>query len=77
MQDRRTTCRCNPTIDDIQDWKLLKGEESADGYTVLEFTRNWTTCDSNNRDIKVLPIIFKCLHYDSNALLLFSLRHSV
>ena len=52
MQDRHTVCRCTPVIDSQQDWYLLNGQEEG-GYTILEFTRNFTTCDDNDLVIKV------------------------
>ena len=45
-------CRCTPIIDAQQDWYLINGEEEG-GYTTLEFTRNFTTCDDNDLEIKV------------------------
>ena len=42
-----------PSIDDSQDWFLISGMEE-EGWTILEFSRNWITCDiGNDRDIKV------------------------
>ena len=41
-----------PPIDPSQDWFLSFGEEE-DGYTILEFSRNLTTCDSKDLDIGV------------------------
>lgn len=52
MQDRFATSRSPPAIDDQQDWELEDGYEE-DGFTVLEFTRNYTTCDDNDLPITV------------------------
>ena len=41
-----------PRIDPSQDWFLSLGEEE-DGYTILEFSRNLTTCDSKDLEIGV------------------------
>ena len=53
LQDRFAFQQALPPIDPSQDWFLVRGEED-DGYTILEFTRNWTTCDDRDRDIEVL-----------------------
>ena len=53
MQDRFAFQQALPPIDPSQDWFLVRGEENS-GYTILEFTRNWTTCDDRDRDIEVL-----------------------
>ena len=53
LQDRFAIDRFLPPIDESQDWFLVSGEEEND-YTILEFTRNLTTCDENDLDIKVL-----------------------
>ena len=39
-------------IDDQQDWILKEGEEE-DGFTVLEFSRNYVTCDESDLPITV------------------------
>ena len=52
MQDRYAEGRFLPPIDDSQDWTLEYGEQE-NGYTVLEFSRNLTTCDPRDLDIKV------------------------
>ena len=52
LQDRFATDRFLPPIDENQDWFLVSGEEE-NGYTILEFTRNLTTCDETDLDIKV------------------------
>ena len=52
LQDRYADGQALPPIDASQDWFLANGEE-AGGYTILEFTRNWTTCDDRDRDIVV------------------------
>ena len=50
--------RSLPPIDDMQDWFLISAAIN-DGYTELEFSRNFTTCDNQSRDldIKVLKLI--------------------
>ena len=48
-------------VDASQDWTLVSGEEVTEfpgtefehTYTTLEFKRNFTSCDENDRDIKV------------------------
>ena len=52
LQDRYAVRQALPPIDPSQDWFLVSGEE-AGGYTILEFTRNWTTCDDRDRNILV------------------------
>ena len=52
MQDRYAERRLLPPIDANQDWLLSFGEEE-DGYTILEFSRNLTTCDSKDLNIDV------------------------
>ena len=52
LQDCFATDRYLPPVDESQDWFLVSGEEE-NGHTVLEFTRNLTTCDDNDLDIKV------------------------
>ena len=51
LQDRFAVDRFLPPIDESQDWFLVSGEEE-NGYTILEFTRNLTTCDGNDLDIR-------------------------
>ena len=53
-----------PSIDDdgaSQDWFLSFGEEE-DGFTVLEFSRNLTTCDTKDLDIGVSITRFSYLN---------------
>ena len=52
-QDRFAVQEALPPIDSSQDWFLVRGVEEG-GYTILEFTRNWTTCDDRDRDISVI-----------------------
>jgi hypothetical protein len=52
MQDRYADRRALPSIDASQDWFLTFGEEE-DGYTILEFYRNLTSCDAHDLDISV------------------------
>ena len=56
VQDRYADAQAPPPIDASQDWTLVAGEEE-DGYTVLQFTRPWITCDDRDRNIEV------SLHY--------------
>ncbi len=43
-----------PPVDSSQDWFLVSGEEE-NGYTILEFTRNITSCDvENDLDVEVM-----------------------
>ena len=44
LKDRFATARDVPPVDDITNWFLLSSDEE-NGYTVLEFTRYWVTCD--------------------------------
>ena len=57
LQDRYAEREALPPIDPSQDWFLVRGMEDG-GYTILEFTRNWTTCDGRDRDIVVRMKIF-------------------
>ena len=58
LQDRFATTRGLPAIDSSQDWFISSGSEE-NGRTVLEFYRNFTSCDDNNdMDIKVSSIIY-------------------
>ena len=52
MQDHFADGRLLPPIDESQDWFLISGEEDH-GFAVLEFSRNLTTCDPRDLDIKV------------------------
>ena len=52
VQDRFATSRGPPPVDDQQDWTLLEGEEEG-GFTILEFTRKYVTCDKNDLPITV------------------------
>ena len=55
LQDRFAFQQALPPIDPSQDWFLVRGMEDG-GYTILEFTRNWTTCDDRDRDIEVCTV---------------------
>ena len=67
MQDRYAEMRALPPIDPSQDWFLSFGEEE-DGYTVLEFYRNLTTCDTQDVDINVsTSAMHACLPWHSMA----------
>ena len=52
LQDRFAVDRYLSPVDESQDWFLVSGEEE-NGHTILEFTRNLTTCDDKDLDIKV------------------------
>ena len=52
FQDRYAVDRVLPPIDSSQDWFLVSGEEE-NGITVLEFTRNLTSCDDKDLNIEV------------------------
>ena len=52
MQDRYAESRALPSVDDSQDWSLIRGKEK-NGYTILEFTRSLITCDEKDLDITV------------------------
>ncbi len=51
FHDRYAEGRFLPPIDSSQDWFLVRGEEE-EGTTVLEFTRNLTTCDDKDLNIE-------------------------
>ena len=53
LKDRYAETRARPPIDKSQDWFLISGEEE-NGFTILEFSRNLTTCDTKDLEIKVL-----------------------
>ena len=57
LQDRFAIDRFLPPVDGSQDWFLVSGEEE-NGYTVLEFMRNLSSCDQNDLDIKVHSHVF-------------------
>ena len=52
MQDRYADAESLPPIDPQQDWNLIRGE-NENGFTTLEFSRKWVTCDERDRDIEV------------------------
>ena len=52
VQDRFATSRSPPAVDELQDWTLVEGEEEG-GFTILEFTRKYITCDKNDLPITV------------------------
>ncbi len=61
MQDRFATARAVPPVDDNQDWCLTSAEEEG-AYTILEFNRKFTTCDtSKDRDITVSLMIISVI----------------
>ena len=52
-QDRYAEIRDLPPIDiQSQDWFLINSEEQ-NGFTILEFSRNFTSCDPQDLDITV------------------------
>ena len=52
LQDRFARTRSPPAIDEQQDWILTDGEEE-DGFTILEFSRKYITCDDDDQPISV------------------------
>ena len=56
LQDRYAEQQALPSIDASQDWFLVSGEEE-NGFTVLEFNRNLTSCDDRDLNIGVSTII--------------------
>ena len=56
QQDRFASTRGPPAIDESQDWELKCGEEE-DGYTILEFSRDYVTCDDDDLPIAVSMIL--------------------
>ena len=56
LKDRYAETRVRPPIDKSQDWFLISGEEE-NGFTILEFSRNLTTCDTKDLEIKVYSTI--------------------
>ena len=61
MQDRFADIRARPPIDESQDWFLLAGREE-NGFTILEFSRNLTTCDPRDLDIDVSGLALHFYH---------------
>ena len=66
LQDRFAIDRYLPPVDESQDWFLVSGEEE-NGYTILEFTRNLTTCDDHDLNIKVDWFCFLRLTVDGDC----------
>ena len=52
LQDRFAEDRAPPTIDESQDWYLDDGVEE-NGFTILEFSRKFITCDDKDLPITV------------------------
>ena len=53
LQDRHAIGRFLPPVDDSQDWTIISGEE-INGRTILEFSRPFLSCDTeNDLNIKV------------------------
>ena len=52
LQDRFAEGRVPPTIDEQQDWILESGEQK-NGFTILEFSRKYVTCDDYDLPITV------------------------
>ena len=67
LQDRYADQRSKPAIDNMQDWFLISAAIN-NGYTELEFSRNFTTCDNESKDLDILVSLWK---YESNTKLLF------
>jgi len=68
LQDRFATARALPPIDAQQDWCLVEGEEE-DEFTILEFSRNYTTCDEYDLTIQVTAIV---VQFQSDRISFFS-----
>ena len=51
-QDRFAAERAPPPIDESQDWILKSGEEEGE-FTILEFSRNYITCDDKDLPVTV------------------------
>ena len=66
LQDRYAERRVLPRRDASQDWFLSFGEEE-DGYTILEFSRNLTTCDSKDLNIDVSLKFFYVISYTDST----------
>ena len=56
LQDRHTLDHSAPPIDAEQNWFLAAAEES-DGVTVLQFYRDFITCDDDDRSILVSIVL--------------------
>ena len=56
FQDRFAAARAPPAIDEEQNWFLKSGEEE-EGFTILEFSRDYVTCDDRDLPINVSSII--------------------
>lgn len=56
VQDRYADMRVLPPIDESQDWFLISAEEEGN-FTILEFSRNFTTCDKRDLELKVSIVI--------------------
>ena len=52
LQDRFAAGRTPPTVDEQQDWIFKSGEEE-NGFTILEFSRKYITCDDDDLPITV------------------------
>ena len=55
-QDRYAFGHYLPPIDKTQNWFLMSAMQDG-GYTELEFSRSFTTCDHENRDLDILVSI--------------------
>ena len=64
LQDRYAEGRYLPPIDESQDWFLVGGEEE-DGFTVLEFTRNFQSCDGKDLNVEVSSASSKSIRQKS------------
>ncbi len=57
IQDRYAEQEALPPIDASQDWFLISGEQE-NGFTILEFSRNITSCDDRDMNILVSDCIY-------------------
>ena len=62
MQDRYASAYQLPRLDNSQDWLLLNASEDV-GYTVLEFMRDFQTCDLQDDRALNLVSAFSTTNY--------------
>ncbi|CAI8042462.1 DBH-like monooxygenase protein 1 homolog, partial [Geodia barretti] len=79
FHDRFAGGREPPTIDEQQDW-MLKGGEEENGFTILEFSRKYVTCDEYDLPIttETARVIwsFHATTDPASEVLTFADRHS-
>ncbi|CAI8042465.1 DBH-like monooxygenase protein 1 homolog, partial [Geodia barretti] len=79
FHDRFAGGREPPTIDEQQDW-MLKGGEEENGFTILEFSRKYVTCDEYDLPIttETARVIwsFHATTDPTSEVLTFADRHS-